>query len=955
MGDVSVGVKRPGDPVTTGLHLQVLGPLRVWRDGCEVPTGPRQQMLLLALLLVNYGRPVSTDELIDAIWGDAAPMTAVNIVHKYVGSTRRLLEPDLDVRADGQFLHRRGASYVLTVGENVLDVKTFRALVERGESLRHDSHPEDSLDAHLAALQQWSGPAGSGLEGGVGADTTFAALNAEFLNTCGTAANLAIELGQSERALPHLRLASGMFPLHEPTHANLIRVLGDAGERAEALAQFERIRRRLAADLGLEPGRALSSAQLHVLRSGPDHDRGAASDRLDPLLTRRAVGLEPHRVLDFSGRVDEITTIRSFANMPSSRPEHVRVLLVGGPPGIGKTTTTLEALYALEGRDRLFVNLHGFDPSPLEPVQILQTLLAQVHRGEDPPGSLDEAASAWGDATRTRPLVVVLDNAATEGQVRPVLAADPQTVIIVTSRRALAGVEAVGRVSLGPLERRDSTEMLKAIIQPGRAQLDELDELAQLCGDMPLALRIAGARIAARPQWAVADFASRLRDETGRLSQLTAGDLAVDRAFSLSYDAMPATLRRLFRSLALLHGRTFSARMVAAIDGMSTHVCRDRLDELADLGILEVARGDRFRLHDLIRLYANQRLRDETSADDIDRQQRRLNRWTLDMTAMAARAFPSVWESTVLPNASTEEELAKARAWLMDESDHWYGALKDAARAADHRVVVDATMALMRISNDWWNWGDWSEVHLMGAAAAAALGDHEAAAAQTIAAGSAIIGDSPDDADEGEAAAYRSREAAQRSRDPQWTSWSRIQLASSHMARGNWNAALEETRKSASEFAERGDLSGELEAHYWTLSILRRTESEIAVEEAERLLDVIDDLGDRPEKHVIPVTLFNILLEATAIMRNSERFDDVLLLTDRIVRLPEPYFVRGGYAAQAMKQRGLALLSLRRIDEASDALQLALRYAGSYLPDWWADPIEDALAAIRDSAKASPR
>jgi tetratricopeptide (TPR) repeat protein len=171
------------------------------------------------------------------------------------------------------------------------------------------------------------------------------------------------------------------------------------------------------------------------------------------------------------------------------------------------------------------------------------------------------------------------------------------------------------------------------------------------------------------------------------------------------------------------------------------------------------------------------------------------------------------------------------------------------------------------------------------------------------------------------------------------------------MARGNWNAALEQTRKAASEFAERGDLSGELEAHYWTLSILRRTESENAVEEAERLLAVIDDLGERPEKHVIPVTLFNILLEATAIMRNAERYDDVLLLTDRIARLPEPYFVRGGYAAQALKQRGLALFSLGRIDEASDTLQLALQHAGSYLPDWWAGPIEDALAAIRDEAQ----
>lgn len=945
MGDAAVTEVEPRTLDAHGLQLQILGPLRVWQGDREVEHGPRQQSLLLALLLADYGRPVSIGALIQAMWSGDAPSSAVNIVHKYVGSLRRILEPDLDVRAEGRFLHRRGASYALSVDESHLDLALFRALVTEAHARRRESRARESLDSYLRALQQWSGPAATGLEGGAGAEAAFAALNAEFLSACNAAAALAIETGDGERVLPHLRLATEMFPLHEPSHTSLLRVLAAMGERAEALIVFDTIRRRLAEELGLEPGPTLAGAHLDVLRSGSGRDAARAT-RPDPLDGERAVGAEPHRVVDFSGRTEEIAAIRRFVDGSSATETHLRVLVISGPPGVGKTTTALEALSAMN-RARVFVDLHGFDPAPLRPVEVLRTLLAQVHRGEDPPGSLDEAAAAWSEATKGRRLVVVLDNAATEAQVRPVLAADPQTVVVVTSRRTLAGVEAAVRLPLDPFQRPDSIQMLERLISRERADPSDLDELAQLCGDLPLALRIAGARVASRPSWALADYIGRLRNESERLSQLEAGDLAVERTFSLSYAAMPAASRKTFRSLALLNGRTFSARIVAAIDGMSTIECRDRLDGLVDLGMLEVTRGDRYRLHDLLRLYATDRLHAETPAVDIARQRRRLHRWILDTTARAARAFPSIWASVVLPNPRTEEEMANAKAWLMDESDHWYGALKDAVADHDHRIVVDATMALMRISNDWWNWGDWAEVHLLGAAAAQSLGDDEAVAAQLAAAASAIIGDSPDDADAGEAAARRSLAAAKRSRDPQWASWSRIVFASSHMARADWAAALAETTRAAAEFAQRGDLGGELEAHSWSLTILRRSGDERAMGEAERLVAVIDDLGPHPEQKVVSVTVFNVLLAATVIMMNAGRFDDALSLTDRILRLPKPSFEQGSYAAQGMKQRGLALVQLGRFEEATEALEYALHDGSPYLPEGWWAPIEDALAIAR--------
>ncbi|MBL7255827.1 AAA family ATPase [Paractinoplanes lichenicola] len=247
-----------GDPPP---RLQILGPLRVWRGGTEVDAGPRQQAFLLALLLARAGGPTGTGELIDLIWEDDAPASALNVIQKYVGSLRRLLEPTLPARADGSYLRRRAGSYVFEADADRLDLLTFRQLVAAAQT---DS-PAAALDHYAEALALWRGPAGGGLATGTRATTVFAALDEEFYAACATAAALAVSLDRPERLLPPLQLAASMAPFHEPVQSGLVGLLGAAGRQAEALSVFRTVRDRLAGELGISPGAALEAAHLRVL------------------------------------------------------------------------------------------------------------------------------------------------------------------------------------------------------------------------------------------------------------------------------------------------------------------------------------------------------------------------------------------------------------------------------------------------------------------------------------------------------------------------------------------------------------------------------------------------------------------------------------------------------------------------------------------------------------------
>ncbi|MFC4588963.1 BTAD domain-containing putative transcriptional regulator [Sphaerisporangium corydalis] len=308
----------------------------------EVDAGPRQQALLLALFLARVGRPTSTSELIDLIWGDDVPASALNVIHKYVGALRRVLEPLLPVRGTGSFLHRRGNSYLFIAAAGTLDLVVFRELVDVARTALAEHQDEAALDRYVEALGLWSGPAGNGIANGTGATTAFATLDDEFYNACTAAAELAVSGGRPERVLPALRLAASMAPFHEPVQAALVGALGAAGRQAEALSVFRTVRDRLADELGVDPGPALEEAHRRVLAQPTAPPPPVGADDGAGEVTAAAL----------VGRAEELAVLGRTVR--SALAGRTAIGIVEGEPGAGKTRL-LEEAAAVAGRHRALV------------------------------------------------------------------------------------------------------------------------------------------------------------------------------------------------------------------------------------------------------------------------------------------------------------------------------------------------------------------------------------------------------------------------------------------------------------------------------------------------------------------------------------------------------------------------------------------------------------------------
>ena len=326
----------------------------------------------------------------------------------------------------------------------------------------------------------------------------------------------------------------------------------------------------------------------------------------------------PRLVEDFTGRSAELVWMSELVYAESAPGAGV-VGLITGSGGMGKTTLAIRAAHVLRPSfpgGVFFLDLFGMSPRPADPADALRLLLRALgvpdeEIAEDVPGR----ASVYRSLLRDRSALVVLDNAGSEEQVRPLLPGDGASRVLITSKRLLAGLEGVRRLALGPLSLPEATELLTGILGQRAARDEEsaLNQLAELCEGMPLALRIIGNRLVSRPGWNAAELAARLADEEHRLDQFKAGDLKIATAFWMSYEQLADDARRVFRRLAVVPGRDYDAAIAAVVGEVPAAVAWDALDELVDLGLLLDSDGGRYRFHDLVRLFARTRLEEEES------------------------------------------------------------------------------------------------------------------------------------------------------------------------------------------------------------------------------------------------------------------------------------------------------------------------------------------------------
>ena len=491
-----------------------------------------------------------------------------------------------------------------------------------------------------------------------------------------------------------------------------VRTIGDL-ERGASTSPQRRTVDALADGLGLDV--AARHAFLRAAR--------ARSRRADPPEPTGAVA--PHRVFDFSGREREIREALEVLE-GEHEPGHTRpALIISGAPGIGKTTGAVEILArGRSAQDRtVFVGLDGFNASPLTPLQIITAMLRQLQETEQkPPTDLEAAARQWRAAVDVLPVRVLLDNAANESQVRPILSICSGDVVVVTSRRSLAGLEGVRRLRFGPLQRDESVALLRRLI-PQAGDDEALDEVAGLCDDVPLALRVVGSRIASRPEWDVEDLLRRLRTTEDRLRLLVAGDLAVESAISLSYEELDPRTAALFRWVSLIDGKTFDAHLAAAAV-RSTEVAEVefRLDDLTDLGLLEARGGDRYRLHDLMRLFGLNKLRDVVGADELERRRAHIRSWLLGSLERAGAWYEPGREPHTAGRVGRGFVSAESAAlWIRTEAEQWWPAYAEASELGEHETVVDVADALHWYSDVWLSWGNWHRFFSLAVSAAQSL------------------------------------------------------------------------------------------------------------------------------------------------------------------------------------------------------------------------------------------
>ncbi|WP_329105096.1 NB-ARC domain-containing protein [Micromonospora sp. NBC_01699] len=577
------------------MRFGILGPLEV--DGGVTVTAGRDR-IVLGMLLLRAGRPVPVDDLVDAVWGDDPPATSRAQLQTCVSRLRRLFA---QAGAGNDVIVTDPVGYGFRPGTVETDAQAFSRLVDAARTEVAAGHLPAAGQHFRAALALWRGPALGGISG-AGVRRAAVALDEERTVVTEEWVEVELRLGRDGELIGELTDLIARHPLRERLRSQLMRALCAVGRQADALAVYRDARRALAEELGIEPGAELRDLHRRIL-AGELPDQVAGNDEATPA---RCL---PRDVPDFTGRAELLHRVRHAIG--TADPAKPVVVLVEGMAGSGKTALAVHLATSLADRypdAHLFLDLHGHsERSPVDPAAALVTLLRQLGvGGERIPADFDGRLGRWRTELAGRRAVIVLDNAASAQQVGPLLPAGAGCLVLVTTRRRLVGLDGVQPYPLPVFDPDEAVELLARIAGPERVRAEPAAaaEVVRRCGYLPLAIRLAGARLAHRPRWTVTDLHDRLADDGAVLTELAAEERTVAGAFTLSYAQLPAPAQRMLRLLALHPGESFDAAAAAALTGGTLLAARDLLDDLVDGHLLEEPAAGRFRFHDLMRQYA---------------------------------------------------------------------------------------------------------------------------------------------------------------------------------------------------------------------------------------------------------------------------------------------------------------------------------------------------------------
>ena len=714
------------------MWFTVLGTLQVRAhrsDQEPIALGPPANRRLLAVLAANPGKAVRISTLVDALWPDGPPEHAVKTVQVYVYRLRRALGADRIVRD--------GGGYTLIVGPNEMDALAFEELVRSADSARTEGDTERSMARYEQALDLWGGEPFAEfpqLVAVAGQARRLSELGAGVLHR---RAELRLDRDDPATVVPELSGLVATHPYHDGLRGLLMSALFRSGRRAEALEQYRQAHALFVEELGVEPGDGLRQLHQRILRDDPTlerrvstEDTGGAEQRAPatmPGVDEDPVPAQlPPLLRSFSGRVSELAAL-----IETDAP----VVVVDGMPGVGKTALAGQAAHALVEQfpdGQLFVDLHGFAEgmAPDDPSAVLERMLAAIGvRSERVPPGLDDRAALWRAEVARRRLLVVLDNAGSEAQVRPLLPGPGSCRALVTSRRRMPGLDDAQPLSLSTLPEHDAIRLFvtAAGTAAGGGSSEELTRIVRLCGLLPLAVRLAAARLRSRPGWRLSDLLRGLSQEHSGASHLDTGERSVRGAFELSYRQLDPARRRLFRLLGLHPGGDSDAYAAAALTGWGYAEAQRGLEDLVDQHLLQTPAYGRYSFHDLLRSYAIEKARSEEDADGRDRARQRLYDYYLAAAGSAMEVYAPAekhrWDTppavaTAIPRPADRVE---ATAWLDAERANIL-ALAGEQLPGTERHVTGFSMCLMRYFETGVHYVDARELHERALAAARAMG-----------------------------------------------------------------------------------------------------------------------------------------------------------------------------------------------------------------------------------------
>ncbi|MEU6476150.1 BTAD domain-containing putative transcriptional regulator [Streptomyces sp. NPDC047017] len=581
------------------LRFSVLGPVRAWRGPAPLSTGSPQQRALLAALLLREGRTATAAELIDALWGEDPPSQALAAVRTYASRLRKILDA-------GMLVSESGGYAVRGLGEGALDVAAVQDLAAGAEKARAGGDLCRARAQLRRALDLWDGEPLAGLPGPY-AEAQRARLEEWRLRLLESCLDMDLEQGCHAEAVSELTALTAAHPLRERLRELLMLALYRSGRQAEALAVYADTRRLLADELGVDPRPELRELQQRILQADP-----ALAEPSAPAAEPAAAPVRPAQlpatVPDFTGRAAFVVELSEVLASADGRVMAVSAL--AGIGGVGKTTLAVHVAHQARAAfpdGQLYVDLQGAGQRAAEPETVLGSFLRALGTPDSAvPDSLEERAALYRSVLDGRRVLVLLDNARDAAQVRPLLPGTEGCAALVTSRVRMLDLAGAHLVDLDVMSPEEALQLFTRIVgeeRVGSERKAALDVVAA-CGFLPLAIRIAASRLAARRTWTVSVLAAKLADERRRLDELQAGDLAVKATFELGYGQLEPAQARAFRLLGLADGPDISLAAAAAVLDLPVEGTEDLLESLVDTSLLESAAPGRYRFHDLVRLYA---------------------------------------------------------------------------------------------------------------------------------------------------------------------------------------------------------------------------------------------------------------------------------------------------------------------------------------------------------------